>query len=293
MTDAPRLTLRHGSLELVLAPAEGGSIAAFRADGFDLMRACPPGGVAPLDMACFPLVPFSGRIGYGRFSWEGRTVELERGLPDEPHAIHGDGWLGSWTVTAQTDSEAAMLFLRTAPWLPFRYRAEQRFALEDGLLRASIAVTNLGDRAMPFGIGLHPYVDRRPGVTLSAGVRAVWWPDAAGIAHELRPIPPELDFRSPREVHTLEMDHNFAGFTGRALIEFTAERRRLAIEADPVFGTLVVYVPPGQDFFCVEPTSHAADVVNMPAGQRLDAGLRVLAPGETLGGEVRFRVSQP
>jgi aldose 1-epimerase len=257
------------------------------------MRAFPPGGTAPLDMACFPLVPFSGRIGYGRFTWEGRTVELERGLPDEPHAIHGDGWLGSWTVTAQTDREAAMVFCRTAPWLPFRYRASQRFALEDGLLRASIAVTNLGERPMPLGIGLHPYFDRRPGVKLSADVQAVWWPDAAGIAHELRPIPPEFDFRSPREVQTLAMDHNFAGFSGRALIDDTAERRRLAIEADPVFGTLVVYVPPGQDFFCVEPTSHAADVVNMPPGQLLDPGLRVLAPGETLGGEVRFRVSQP
>jgi hypothetical protein len=60
------------------------------------------------------------------------------------------------------------------------------------------------------------------------------------------------------------------------------------IEADPVFGHLIVYVPPARDFFAVEPVSHMNNAVNRP--DVTDNGLRHLAPGERLTGSVRFSV---
>ena len=59
----------------------------------------------------------------------------------------------------------------------------------------------------------------------------------------------------------------------------------LEISASAIFGRLIVFVPPGQPFFAVEPVSHDTDAFNRPGAQ---GGLRVLAPGETLQGEMRF-----
>jgi aldose 1-epimerase len=43
----------------------------------------------------------------------------------------------------------------------------------------------------------------------------------------------------------------------------------------------VIFTPPGRDFFCVEPVSHANGLV----------GLSPLGPGATLAGEIVFHVS--
>jgi aldose 1-epimerase len=58
------------------------------------------------------------------------------------------------------------------------------------------------------------------------------------------------------------------------------------IEAEPIFGHLVVYIPDGRDFFAIEPVSHANDAVNRPADE--GNGFRILQPGETMTGAVRF-----
>ena len=64
--------LARGNLELALMPEAGGCIARFAAahdGGVQQMLRPLPAGIAapgPLDMACYPLVPFSGRITNGR-----------------------------------------------------------------------------------------------------------------------------------------------------------------------------------------------------------------------------------
>jgi aldose 1-epimerase len=53
------------------------------------------------------------------------------------------------------------------------------------------------------------------------------------------------------------------------------------MEAGQPFRHLVLYIPPGQTFFCVEPLSHTPGQVALAA----------LAAGATLAGEVGFRFS--
>jgi Aldose 1-epimerase len=48
-----------------------------------LMR--PTTGDAILDVACFPLVPFSNRIADGNFSWEGQEIVLQPNFPGRAH----------------------------------------------------------------------------------------------------------------------------------------------------------------------------------------------------------------
>ena len=55
--------------------------------------------------AGFPLVPYSGRIDHGRFTFQGREYRVPPNFPPEPHAIHGEGWMQAWTVErADADS---------------------------------------------------------------------------------------------------------------------------------------------------------------------------------------------
>src|SRR5262245_27743880 len=99
------ITLKTGVTALALSPAAGGSIARFwsESSGRTIEWLRPASATAaqrrmPLDMSSFPLVPYSGRICDGRFSFQGRDIALPLNFLPEPHSIHGQGWLVPWKV---------------------------------------------------------------------------------------------------------------------------------------------------------------------------------------------------
>src|SRR5574340_1088645 len=109
MNEVP-LHLGDGALELELAPAHGGAIAAFRHKGFALMRATPPGTSDVRLFSSYPLVPFSNRIADGRFTFAGRSYELARDpITGGAHAIHGEGWQRAWNVAGVTSTSAHLV----------------------------------------------------------------------------------------------------------------------------------------------------------------------------------------
>ena len=65
----------------------------------------------------------------------------------------------------------------------------------------------------------------------------------------------------------------------------------LDIDADPVFGVLICYVPKGQDFFCLETVSNVNDAFNLEARGVSGNGTIVLAPGQSVRGTIRYRPS--
>jgi aldose 1-epimerase len=293
MTDQELIELRAGALELGLCPGLGGAITRFCHDGRDVLRpagAAFPTGGDPRLAGCFPLVPFSNRIADGRFRFRGRTYQLPRNFPPEPHAIHGQGWQHPWQVAELTPTRAALTFAHAVPDTPLDYRARQRFELDAGGLAVTIELTNAGRRPMPAGLGLHPYFVRTAGVRLRARLDHVWLADARKLPRERVPVPARWDFASGLRVTTLELDHCFEGWDGRAEIHWPESGLTLEIEADPVFGHLVVYVPAGEDLFCVEPVSHVNDGFNLLDRGVSGTGVRVLAPGAALAGTIRFRV---
>ena len=294
MGDRALIELRRGPFRLTLCPALGGAITAFRRGGLDVMRPAGPafqGTGEPRAASSFPLVPFSGRVADARFTFRGRTCRLSRNFPPEPHAIHGHGWQNPWRVGHANGEFAELDFAHEVRGTPLRYRARQTFRLvEDGLV-ARIGVTNAGTGPMPAGIGMHPYFVRTPGATLRTEVEHVWLADARNIPERRAPVPAEWDFTGAPRIASLRLDNGFGGWSGGATIHWPESGLTLAIEADPVFRHLVVYVPPGQDFFCVEPVSNANDGFNLFDRGVEGTGVRVLEPGESLEGEVRFRVT--
>ena len=137
--------LSAGSARAVIAPAIGGSIAAFQFDGQAILRPTPEKALAEgvvRDFACFPLIPFSNRIADATLHWAGREYGLTRYVDAEPHAIHGNGWQRRWSVTRREASRLAIELehdatgVRAREW-PFPYRARQRFALVADALAAT------------------------------------------------------------------------------------------------------------------------------------------------------------
>lgn len=286
---APGLvSLRAGDTTLALAPAIGGAVAAFRWRDIDLFRPAAPTALAVgdvLGMASFPLVPFAGRISLGRFVFDGLAVRLPVNLSGETDAIHGQGWQAPWTLTEQADTAATLRYDHAAGDWPWAYRAEQTFALADGALAHTLSVTNRSERAMPAGLGLHPYFPRRPGLRLAARVDGVFLsPDRAPT-----PPPEAWNWTAGAALDSF-VDHQFTGWDGRAAVTWPGLDLTLALDCQPPARRLVVFAPTGEDYVCVEPVSHQLDAVNRSQGGA-DHGMTILAPGETLVLSVRFTVA--
>ena len=113
------------------------------------------------------LLPFPNRLLEGRYTWDGRALELPVNMPDTRSAIHGIGSDARFRVDRldlETDRAAARLtYLHTPDMHPRGYPFLVRFDLALGIdVRAAAAswdlrATNLGPGSAPVGLGWHPY----------------------------------------------------------------------------------------------------------------------------------------
>ena len=273
------LSLRAGRLAVDLAPDAGGSIARFAIETagtiIDLLR--------PTDAdatACYPLVPFSNRIANGRLIVDGEEFILKPNWPGQRHPMHGDGWARPWQVARQEGRSAELVYEHDGRegW-PFRYRARQVFDLGEEGLSVGMTIENLESRAVPAGLGLHPFFPRDADTELACRVEGVWRADADVLPVDRIAVPPEWNFAASRPVDGVVLDNCFDGWEGSATIRWPRRGLGLSLVATQPFRHLVIYVPKARPYFCVEPVSHANGAVAQTS----------LPQGETLEGEVLFR----
>lgn len=279
-----------------MAPAAGGSVVRFAAilggRRVDLLRPATPEAIEAGDprlLGSFPLVPFSGRIRAGKFRFAGREAALPLNSPPMPHAIHGFGFQALWRVVSQGDAALAIEHRHEGGAWPYPYVARQSFVLGPGGLSVAMEVENAGREVMPVGLGWHPYFFRTPQARLTAAVARMWQMDA-----EVMPVAladPPATHRLDRGIRpdAVAMDNCFTGWNGRAVIEWPEWNARLTLTADALFQFLVVFTPPGRDFFCVEPVSNCTDAFNLAAAGRADTGTISLAPGKSLRGAITLK----
>lgn len=282
------LRLGRGDTGLMLAPNAGGGIAAFHWQGVDMMRPASAAALAdrdPLGLASFPLVPWSNRIGHGRFAFDGREVALPANFGDHPHALHGHGWQAPWTVEAQDEASARLSFDHDAADWPWAYRAEQLFTLADDGFDVRLSVENRSDRRMPAGLGHHPYFLKTPAMTLAAGLDG-WWETDALVMPTRWHAEARRDWSDKLHAATTT-DTVFTGWDGVARLEWPERGVALTLTAGDAARWLVVYSPADQDIACIEPVTHPTDALNAPDRP----GLAMLEPGARLTLDTRFRAS--
>jgi aldose 1-epimerase len=282
------IELRSGSLRAVVLPAAGGGLARLDWRGMACLRPAPGGVAQPLpgQLACFPLVPWSNRIAPDGFEFAGRRITPAPTREGEPCPIHGDGWRLPWQIESCSES-SAVLTLDRCDGAPFAFTSSLEYALAGSVLRITLRVANRGECALPFGLGLHPWMPCPEDALLHAEADGVWLSGADKLPAKRAALPPAWNFcgGAPRPLPRDGVDNAFTGWDGRARIDWPARKLRLGIEADMSY--FILYAPPGKDFFCFEPVDHPINAHNLPGGVSAN-GLSVLAPGQALSRTVAF-----
>ncbi len=274
-----------GECRALVCPAIGGSVARLMWRGTDILRRAPDEAIAQREvrrMGCYPLVPYSNRIGHARLRFAGEEFALRPNFPPEPHAIHGVGWRRPWQV-AQRSASSLRLELAHVPdgdW-PFAFHAAQSIGVNASGLELRLELRNADQRPMPAGVGFHPYFPLRPGIRLHAAWQGCWEPGADGLPQAWIPVPRELDFRSARPIEDWKVDRCFTGWDGTARLEYA--NHTVEISAPAPLDRLVCYAPAdGRSFVALEPVSHTNDAFSLAARGQADTGMRALMPGESL-----------
>jgi len=270
---------------LHLLPALGGSIASWDMLIDDtwtpLLRPWNGATTDVYKFACFPLVPWSNRIGKGGFEQDGVFYPIQLNRLGEPYPIHGDAWLQPWQVHESDRANEATLQFESCHFggNPYHYRARQHFALNDNGLTVTLSVTHLGKKPMPYGLGLHPYFLRDPDTLLQMHCDGLWLSEADPIpvAHTST-LPATFDYRTAAPLKGPMVDHCFTGWDGRATITYPSRGIEIACEMSDCDGYALMYRPPGLDFFCLEPITHPIDAFHMPE----QPGLRILETGQSM-----------
>jgi aldose 1-epimerase len=273
--------INSGASLCLVAPAIGGSIGAWKVYGQPMLcNAVKGGGV--LGSASFPLVPYSNRIGFGRFDWNGREIGLPPHAVALPHAIHGVGWEEGWELVAQSSDSVTMQldFAGDGRW-PWPFRALQKVEVGPNSLKLSLTATNLADEPAPLAFGHHPYFDAAGAQLMFVAER--FYPTAE---HDL-PAKAESplgdkDFASLRSVGGGLIDNLYGNWSGSARIIWAG--RPYALEITSTLPHAVLYTPPDEDFFCFEPVPHITNALNRP-----DGDMPVIAPGESFTASIHLR----
>lgn len=278
------IELQRGPLRLALRPDLGGCIAGLWFDGLPVLRSSDPAALASSRLAgCYPLLPYSNRLGYRRLRWQGREYTTRPNFDDSPHSLHGIGWQRAWTVESARADDALLVLQHAgdADW-PFAFSARQALSLSDEGLNLGLSISNTGDAPAPFGLGWHPYFPKRQRSRLHIDLTGRWDSDAAGLPTR-RVAQPGID----GDVAHLDFDHCFDGFSGAARVR----DEKLVLRLSASLPYLVVYTPPLKDYFCVEPVSHVSNAIHM--AEPAKAGLRTLAPGEHMDAWFKIVVERP
>ena len=293
------VTIADGVAEASIVPELGAGLA-----GYDLMidssrepifRPCrQPSKARPFDLALNLLVPWSNRISGGGFIFGNEFHRLEPNLPGERFPTHGNAFSCAWTIESR-DSTSATLVLDSMGPGPFRYAARVTYELRSGALAVSLMARNAGLKALPFGLGLHPWLPRTTETRLEAKAERVALENSAHLPAG------ELDIRAREDWNfaTLRrlpggwINNAFLGWNGRASVVWPDRGMSLIISAEAPISTYIVYSPAAEaDFFCFEPVTHPVDAHNLPGGAVAN-GLTVLEPMEEMSISCRFAPSRP
>ena len=243
------IELKSGTSSCRIDPDLGGSLLSFAVAGQPVLRAALPDTTDILETACFPLIPFANRIDRGRIRMVERIVTIPADPEGAPHALHGFGWRHRWSV-AHRGTDDAILHLDSPDWWPWRCSATQHIRLAGDQLDLSIRVRNMGEEAMPIGLGFHPYFERAPDSHIAIDATSYVSTGADQLPDGERPFSGFDDGLTAFE--------GFDNFIPTDTQSCTVRTRGRTIEIraiDPVAG-FHVYVPESKDFFCVEPVTH-------------------------------------
>jgi aldose 1-epimerase len=234
------------------------------------------------------LMPWPNRIDGGSYDFDGQSHQLALDEPERRNAIHGLVRWAAWTVAERAADRVRLEHrLHPSPGYPFALALGVEYALTADGLSVLTEATNVGADACPYGSGAHPYLavpgDRVDDITLQVPAQTTLQADERGLPVGSVPVEGELDFRTPKPVGEVKLDHCF---TDLVRDEDGLARVRLGettLWADESYPYLMIFtgdpLPVGaRGSLAVEPMTCA------PNAFRSSDGLVRLEPGQTHAG---------
>jgi aldose 1-epimerase len=201
-----------------------------------------------------PLIPWPNRLADGRYTFDGKEHQVALTEPEKHNAIHG---LLRWRNWELADHAPDRVVMKTrlhplAGW-PFALDLSLTYSLAEGGLTVETRAANIGETPCPFACGQHPYLSPGEGekidrcaLELRANTRIVT-DDERQLPKGLEPVDgTDYDFRSPREIGSLEIDYPFTDLerdqNGRAWMRMSCpDGRTVELWADPTYPVMEVF----------------------------------------------------
>jgi aldose 1-epimerase len=137
----------------------GGGLRELWYAGRRLLDGYPPDALADAGRGQV-LAPWPNRLRDGRWSWQGRQLQLPLSEPATGNAIHGLVRWSGWSVRERAADRVVLGHrLHPQPGYPFvlDLRVQYVVASDDGLT-VELTATNPGREAAPVALGMHPYL---------------------------------------------------------------------------------------------------------------------------------------
>ena len=267
---------------------------------FETGRARASGSGIPL------MFPFAGRIRGTIFRWDNREFQLTAG-DGLGNALHGFVIDRPWRVVAQSADAVTGQFqasvddpLLLNSW-PADFRITCTYRVRGTQLECHLIAANPDTQPLPCGMGTHPYFRLSLGgaapedciVRLPISER---WELVDMLPTGQRLIVEEAKaFQRGRPFREITLDDIFTGlkFDGNwctAEIHDPTAGRTSIVRFDQAFRECVVYTPPHREAICIEPETCVPGAFEL-AARGIDAGLRVLAPGESFEAHIVMGLS--
>lgn len=282
------LTLACGDMQLDVRPDLGAAIERFIWRGIDIFRPAPTAS-SVREMGCFPLTPYSNRIGHGRLPGQG---VLRLNFLPQPHSLHGFGWERSWQTVASGPHALQLRLTHTSDedW-PFDCEKRCEIALDETSLHMRLTLRNTDARSMPAGLGFHPFFPVDEAARLITQVTGMWQTENWLPVRHAALSAQDVAFTTGRQgVAGWTVDNCFTGWGGSAVLEYADYC--VSISADPACAFLQCFQPgDGRPFISLEPISHIPNAHQLAEQGHADTGLRQLASGESFSVGMRITPS--
>ena len=279
------LPLSHGPYRAEVVTV-GACLRTLTRDGLDLVAGSPAGAMCA-NFRGAVLMPWPNRVADGEYDFGGETHQLALSEPAKRNALHGLVHWVPWTVADHTADRAVLRYeLAAQVGYPWPLDLEVTYRLDDDGLTTTLTATNVGDAAAPYGTGLHPYltVGRRVDECVLTLPADTWCEmDDRGHPSAAQPVAgTAYDFRAPRPIGDLVLDHPYGGVAAGATTSLADPDSGREVRLTVHEGLPWVHVFTGdplpwgvREALAVEPTTAPPDAF------RSGVDLVVLEPGQT------------
>jgi aldose 1-epimerase len=298
---AARILVSQGfnCFDFTVATATGPISVLWSEDGFQQGDRRASGSGIPL------LFPFPGRIAGTEFFWDGQTYSLTAG-DGRGNAIHGFVHERPWRVIDQATTRVVGQFQASTDdpevlkmW-PSDFCVTASYEVAANALVAHYRLQNCGSAPLPCGFGTHPYFrvplggDDPGACRVQLPVTAAWELADMNATGQVDELDDSQRFLDGLAFEAMQFDNVFGKLVfekgiGATAITDPQSGRTMTMTFDDQFRELVVYTPPHRQAICIEPYTCVPDCFRL-ALAGIDAGLRVLTPGESFATKVAIRL---